>query len=713
MRSYVAVVLVHCSGGMAGSLYGTVRRRYGDEQPGARFDRTRSILARAETTEFAPPLEPRVLHMKNPALLPLAAAICAAVLLLPSPARADVQLPRFLSSGAVLQRDSAWKLWGKSSPGEKIEVRLDGKSLGKTEARAQDWSISLAAQPAGGPHRLEVIAKNRSVLEDVYFGDLWLASGQSNMELPLARVRVKYPEEVARADFPQIRFFRTPKDADFDRPRSDFTSGEWRRVTPESAPDMSAVAFFFARQLLAHEQVPIGIIDNSYGGSAAESWMSEAALKAFPKHLEQARRYRNTAYLNELKAADKKKNDAWYAGVDASDRGLVQSPHWFADEASASDWPLITVPGLWQDRGVVAGNGVVWFRRDVTLPSSAAKQPATLVLGRIVDADTAYVNGVEVGHTTYQYPPRRYAVAAGVLRAGKNNITVRVTSSRDKGGLVPDKRYVLEVGGQEYDLRGEWHYRVGTEAQPLQPDAYVGYKPPLGFYNALLAPLSKLRIKGVIWYQGESNTGDPEEYARAFPALIRDWRKLFAQGNFPFLIVQLANFLPANSQPVESQWAATRDAQRRALAEPNTALAVAIDAGEWNDIHPLDKRDVGERLALAARKLAYGEDLVYSGPLFRSLEVDGKRARLHFDHVGGGLSCKGDRLQGFAIAGADGRFVWAHAAIVDNDVVVYSDRVPQPTRVRYAWADNPKGANLYNREGLPASPFEASVASGK
>lgn len=647
--------------------------------------------------------------MKTASSLVLAAALGVAMLL-PLRARANVELPRFLGSGAVLQRDAAWKLWGKAAAGEKIEARLDGHSLGRTTARSRDWSLALAAQPAGGPHRLEVIGKNHIVLDDVYFGDLWIASGQSNMELPMARVQIEYPDAVGRASYPLIRFFRAPKDVDFERPRFDFSAGEWRPVTPKSVLDMSAVAFFFAQHLQAHHSVPIGIIDNSYGGSAVESWMSERALKAYPEHLEEAKRYRDAAYLNRIKAADAKKNQAWSADVDGRDLGLLEKPKWFENDVAEERWQAVEVPGLWPDRGVIAGNGVVWFRRDVMIAEPAADAPATLVLGRIVDADTAYVNGVEVGHTTYQYPPRRYVVPPGLLHAGRNTIAVRVTSNRDKGGFVADKPYSLEVGGKQYDLTGSWKYRVGVEAQPLAPDVYVGYKPPLGFYNALLAPLAKLRIKGVIWYQGETNTGNPEEYASSFPALIRDWRKTFGQGNFPFLYVQLANFMPASAQPVESQWAATREVQRRTLTEPNTAMAVAIDTGEWNDIHPLDKRDVGERLALAARKLAYGEDIVYSGPLFRSLAVQGNRAVLRFDHVGSGLVCKGDRLREFAVAGRDGKFAWAHAAIVGDEVVVYSDRVPQPSIVRYAWADNPDKANLYNREGLPASPFEARVA---
>jgi len=650
--------------------------------------------------------------MKIAFQLLLATAVCLA-LSLPSPARADVVLPRFLASGAVLQRETAWTLWGQAKPGEKIEVRLDGKSIGRTTARSRDWSLPLAAQPAGGPHRIEVIAENSVVLDDVYFGDLWLASGQSNMELPMGRVQVKYPDAVARASYPQMRFFRAPKEADFERPRFDFSAGQWRVVTPESVRDMSAVAFFFAQQIQAHHSIPIGIIDNSYGGSAVESWMSEQALKAFPQHLEQARRYRDAAYLARIKDADAKKNQAWSAGVDAGDQGLRAEPKWFENDVSEALWRSVEMPGLWQDRGVIAGNGVVWFRRELTLPASAAGQAALLVLGRIVDADTAYVNGVEVGHTTYQYPPRRYPVPAGLLRAGKNTITVRVTNQRDKGGFVADKPYVLSVGGEDHELTGTWKYRVGVEAQPLAPDEYVGYKPPLGFYNALLAPLAKLRIKGVIWYQGETNSGNPDEYTRSFPALIRDWRKTFNQGNFPFLFVQLASFMPASAQPTESSWAATREAQRGALAEPNTAMAVAIDAGEWNDIHPLNKKDVGERLALAARKLAYGESIVASGPLFRSLEAHGNQLVLSFDQVGGGLLCKDDRLREFAVAGADGRFVWARAEIRGDQVVVSSERVPQPTRVRYAWADNPDKANLYNREGLPAAPFEARLPPSK
>jgi sialate O-acetylesterase len=331
-------------------------------------------------------------------------------------------------------------------------------------------------------------------------------------------------------------------------------------------------------------------------------------------------------------------------------------------------------------------------------------------LGRIVDADTAWINGVEVGRTTYQYPPRRYDVPAGILRPGRNTLALRVVSLEGRGGFVPDKPYRLEIGETIIDLRGDWRYHPGVGSAPLPPPQFKEWRQPLGFYNAMLAPLQRMTIKGAIWYQGETNVDRAAEYERLFPDMIRSWRRQWGQGDFPFLFVQLANFLEAGGAPVESQWAETRNAQAMALREPNTGMAVAIDAGEWNDIHPENKQIIGERLALAARKVAYGEHgLVYSGPVLRTVGVEGDSLVLRFDHVGSGLEARGGPLREFAVAGADGDYVWAQAEIRGDQVIVRSAAVPAPVRVRYAWADNPAGANLYNREGLPAVPFQAAA----
>jgi len=349
-----------------------------------------------------------------------------------------------------------------------------------------------------------------------------------------------------------------------------------------------------------------------------------------------------------------------------------------------------------------------------------AGKPAKLFMGRIVDADEVYVNGVLSGSITYQYPPRRYNLPAGLLKPGKNIIVVRVTNYAGKGGFVPDKPYLLVAGDDSIDLRGDWLYKVGQVFRPVAPGsvpntpALVMQNEPTGLYNTMVAPVINYPIKGFLWYQGETNTSKPLEYRHLLPALIADWRNKWQEGPIPFLYVQLPNFMEVQYLPSESNWAELRFAQLKTLSVPNTAMAVTIDAGEWNDIHPLEKKVVGERLALAARKLAYGDDrIVYSGPIYKSLTKDGDKIIIEFDHTGSGLTVKGGgELNYFALAGTDKKFVWGNATIENNHVIVWSEEIPDPVYVRYAWADNPEGANLYNIEGLPASPFEAIVRIG-
>jgi sialate O-acetylesterase len=340
------------------------------------------------------------------------------------------------------------------------------------------------------------------------------------------------------------------------------------------------------------------------------------------------------------------------------------------------------------------------------VPASAAGQPGTLNLGRIVDADSAFLNGTFIGTVSYQYPPRRYTVPAGVLKEGINILTVRVISNIGDAGFVPEKPYDLTAGDFTTSLEGEWKYKVGAVMPPLKGQTFLGYKPG-GLYNAMLAPLLNYGLKGILWYQGESNAGRPDEYRTLLPALIRNWRQGFGQGDIPFILVQLPNFMEAKNTPSESGWALFREAQTEALKLPATGMAVTIDVGEWNDIHPLNKKDVGTRLALAARKVAYGDTSVVAyGPTYKSKEVRRRKVILTFDNTGSGLIVKGGgKLKQFAIAGEDGRFIWATAKLKGDRVIVKGKGIRKPVAVRYAWADNPEGANLYNREGLPAAPF--------
>jgi sialate O-acetylesterase len=397
------------------------------------------------------------------------------------------------------------------------------------------------------------------------------------------------------------------------------------------------------------------------------------------------------------------------------DKGLNGPKPWYDMTYLPEGWHKFWLPGYWDDQGIKGLNGVVWFRKVVNVPVSMTGKPAKLFMGRIVDADNVYINGVLSGSITYQYPPRRYDLPSGLLKEGRNLIAIRVTNNSGKGGFIPDKPYYLVAGNDSIDLRGEWLYKVGQVFRPviLEPGkgnpALTMQNEPTGLYNTMVAPAINYKLKGILWYQGEANTSKPDEYQQLLTALIGDWRNKWQQGSLAFLYVQLPNFMEVRYLPSESQWAQLRFGQLKSLSFPNTAMAVTIDIGEWNDIHPLEKKVVGERLALAAWKLAYAnEKIVYSGPVYKSSVKEADSIMIEFVHIGSGLAIKGSGdLNYFAVAGADRKFVWAEARIQNNHVVVWSSEIKNPVYVRYAWADNPEGANLYNIEGLPASPFEA------
>ncbi len=626
---------------------------------------------------------------------------------------AQVKLPVLISDGMVLQRDKEVPIWGWAAKTEKVTVQFNSKTYTATADDAGKWSVLLPKTKAGGPHTITISASNQLQVKDILFGDVWFCSGQSNMVLNMERVKEKYPDEISNANYPEIRNFFIPTIADAARTRDDLPQSKWQSAgSPQTVLQFGAASYFFAKQLYEKYHVPIGIINSSVGGTPIEAWISEEGLKDFPAMQQSAARFRDTGFVNGMTRAQQAANANRPPPPKPTDKGMTEAVKWFDPAYTPKGWKNIIVPGFWADQGIKGLNGVVWYRKEIEVPASMAGAAAKLFLGRIIDADQAYVNGTAVGNITYQYPPRRYNVPAGILKEGKNTIVVRVTNTAGKGGFVPDKPYYLTANGQNIDLKGEWQYKVGDVFAP--PTGFGGGGGPIaqqniptGLYNAMVAPVITYAIKGMAWYQGETNAGRPEEYARLLPALINDWRSKWKNKELPFLYVQLPNFMEMQYLPSESQWAVMRESQLKALSLPNTAMAIVIDAGEWNDIHPLNKKDVGERLALAARKLVYGEDkLVATGPLYQSASIEGNKIRIRFTSTGSGLIAKDDdQLNYFAVAGADKKFVWAKAVIENNEVVIWSDEITQPMYVRYAWADNPDGANLYNKEGLPASPF--------
>ena len=607
----------------------------------------------------------------------------------------------------VLQRDTKLRIWGWATAGEKITVRFLGAAYHSVSGADGSWSVMLPELKAGGPHDMKIEGSNEITLHDILIGDVWVCSGQSNMELAMRSSRSIYGEEIANAENKFIRQFKVRPKYTFQGGLPDVASGSWQSANPETVLRFSAVAYFFAKDLYDRYKVPIGLINATLGGSRAESWMSEDALKQFPNHFEEYQKYKDSTFIANIESEDRKRIAAWNTRARENDEGYADPQgSWCNPDFKATNWDEMEIPGHWANGKLGVLNGVVWIRKEVEISSSMTGIEGKLHLGNIVDADSTFINGAFVGATGNMYVPRDYKIPATLLKPGKNTIVVRIVNNTGKGGFVAGKAYRIIVGLDTINLSGGWKYKLGVKMEPLVGPTFIMWKPG-GLFNGMISPLTPYTIKGVIWYQGESNVSRAVEHRTLFPALLKNWRDKWQLGTLPFLYVQLPNYHEPQTEPSESSWAMFRESQLKALSQPNTGMAVTIDVGEWNDIHPLNKKDVGKRLALAAQHVVYGDKkIVYSGPLYQSMKVKGNKIILSFKNTGSGIVVKGDRpLKQFAIAGADKKFVWAKAVIRNNRVEVWSDEVTDPVAVRYAWADNPDGANLYNKEGLPASPF--------
>lgn len=626
--------------------------------------------------------------------------------------KAQIRLPKLISDNMVLQRDQPTKIWGWAEPKEKITLIFNKKTFKTTTTDNGKWEILLPAQPTGTGFEMLLKGKNEISIKNIAFGDVWLCSGQSNMVTPMERVKEKYPDDIANANFPDIRNFFVQTLTDLNTPKDDFPQGQWKVANPKDILSFGAVSFFFAREIHEKYKVPIGIINSSVGGTPIEAWISENGYKNFNDIQKTIARNKDTSYVNSLSRRPVlPRNNT----PQIKDLGLIE--HWESTEYQPKGWRNMNIPGYWEDQGIKDLNGVVWFRRTFEIPKSWLGKPVKLFMGRIVDADEMYVNDKKIGNITYQYPPRRYEIPADLLKEGKNTFVIRVTNSSGKGGFVPDKPYYMTANGEEIDLKGTWQYKVGEVYQPFNFGGFGGgginqQNQPTALYNAMIAPVLPMKVKGFLWYQGESNVGNPEPYNQLLPALINDWRNLWNDTNLPFFVVQLTNYQEINFTPTESNNALLREAQNQALTLPNTAVAVTIDLGEWNDIHPLNKKDIGKRLALSARNIAYNEkDLVHSGPTLVAQNIENGKITLTFSNVADGITSKdGEELRWFSIADYDKKFVWAKTKVIGKDKVeIWNEAIKNPKYVRYAWQDNPEGVNFYNSADLPATPFRTDI----
>jgi sialate O-acetylesterase len=606
----------------------------------------------------------------------------------------------------VLQRDQPNTLWGWTTPGETVRVQIGDQAASGVADATGRWQVRLLPPPAGHACTIRIDGAQHVEFKNVLVGDVWLCGGQSNMQFGLPRAK-NGAAEVAAANYPKIRLLKVPGRAAYNPVAAPRLA--WTVCSPTSVAEgegFSAVAYFFARRVQAETGIPIGLVEDCMGGTPAECWMSPAAAAAthqFDVPLAEIARLREKhtpeygSYIMH-----------WYDEYDVGLKGTT----WADPALNDSAWKNVKVPGGFAELGLTDVPAVVWFRRDVTLPDPLPKGDATLRLGVVEKMETSYVNGQWVGASSWVENPRRYRVAAKALKPGRNTIAVRVFKLKSKTGFLStaDQIHLTFADGTDLPLAGEWKAAVSVDARPPHP-LPLGFENypimPTVLYHGMIQPLVPLALKGALWYQGEANASRAHQYRLLLPALIRDWRAAFGQGDFPFLIAGLPAFQARKTRPGSDDWAELREAQAyTAGTVPNCGLAVTIDTGDAADIHPTDKMPVGERLALLALAKTYGKDVVCSGPTFRAVERQGHELRVTFDHTDGGLTVHGDKPEEFSVAGEDRQWHWADAKLDGDAIVVSSPEVPNPVAVRYAWQANPK-ATLFNGAGLPAAPFRS------
>ncbi len=609
-------------------------------------------------------------------------------------ADARVTLPKLFSDHMVFQQHTAIRIWGKAEPQDTVYVTLGQVTACGIAQPDSSWHASLPSLSAGGPYTLTVFCKGDTIrYEDVMVGEVWVASGQSNMAMTLSATDGA-EAEIAQADAPDIRFFQVANDMS-GTPLTDI-QGDWVRCTPQTAGWFSAAAYYFAKQLHAQKGVAVGIINSSWGGTPIAPWISREMMVSREETRNEALES-PSADLHGLyqRYLDTEKQFA------ESEEGVNKGVHLLSYDDSG--WKTSSLPlsasALYGDSTSVYIPGCyIWFRKSFNL--AAVGDGAILTFGDTEGKLDVFVNGQSVETTTDADGLRSASIPKRLLHKGENLLALRLLSMWDIGSVADGVS--LDIGPENIDMNDGWSYDAGIE--PRYPDLPRERNRPAALYNAMIAPLIPYSIRGFLWYQGEANTWRPLDYRFLFPMLINDWRIRWGQGYLPFLFVQLPNFGGNSLAPADDGWAVLRESQAMALSLPATGMAVTIDIGDAEDIHPTNKKDVGLRLYEAARHVAYGEAVAYSGPMYRRMEIVGSSVVVHFDHTDSGLVSRGDQLTGFSIADEDGRFIEAEARIEGNAVVVQHPSIGRPTAVRYGWSANPN-CNLYNGAGLPASPF--------
>ena len=635
-----------------------------------------------------------------------------------STVEAKVKMPSVFTNNMVLQQQSEVPFWGEATPNKKVKITTswNKKTVETLVDATGKWKTMVSTPAYGGPFSIEISDGQKLQLENVLIGEVWVCSGQSNMEMPLAgwgKV-MNYEQEIAAANYPNIRLFEAERNTD-TKPINNLKAvdGGWVSCSPKTVAEFSSVAYFFAKNIFDAKNIPIGLINTSWGGTICEAWTSGATLKTMPDFAAPVLAMEKSAAMGiDIKKNYEQEMMVWKELVDKTDRGFRDGKAQWADLiVDESGWKPLNIPGYIEAQGLAGFDGVIWLRKTIDIPADWENKVLSLNLGMIDDNDVAYYNGLQIGHSEGYNVERKYSIPAKLVKAGKAVITVRLFDFGGNGGIYGDAEKINLTADKEISLAGSWLYKTGFGMNEITPAPASWNEPnrPTVLFNAMLNPIIPFTIKGAIWYQGEANTSRAYQYRELFPLMIKDWRNQW-NINFPFYYVQLANFIETGDQA--STWAELREAQQQTLHLENTGMAVTIDIGEAGDIHPKNKQEVGRRLALIARANVYNENIPFSGPIFDGYSIEGNSFRIKFKHCNGGLKTKdGEVLKGFEMAGLNHQFYWADAQIVGDEVVVSCKNIENPIAVRYAWADNPI-CNLYNGANLPASPFRTDDWKG-
>ncbi len=628
----------------------------------------------------------------------------------------DLRLPRLISDGMILQQKKQIKMWGFDRPGRKVMLSFLGEEYVAVADGQGRFEAVLPPMEPGGPYNLYIGNENGEeiVVTDILIGDVWLCAGQSNMELPMERVKDRYPEEIRECSEPFIRTFKVIEHSDFHGPLRELQSGSWEKADTGTILKFSATAYFFAKQMYQMTGVPVGLINTSLGGSRIQSWMSREMLQGDVEDLLLAEKYADDAFVAGQLERNQENMEAWHRNLDEQDQGLKRN---FKElKAPEPSFKEVSIPFFFRDTQLQGFIGSVWFLRNFQVTGGLAGKAAKLWLGTIVDSDTVYINGVMVGHTDYQYPPRKYEIPEGILREGENTIVIRVKCENGHGRFTDGKKYALWNEEEEIDLTGKWYYEIGAACEQIEPTDFVNWK-PTGLYNGMVAPCRPYTLAGILWYQGESNTHVPEVYLELMKRMVAGYRKEWGE-ELPFLYVQLPNFAidryDSDADETGQGWPVVRELQRRAKKLPRVGMAVTMDLGEDNDLHPLNKKEVGFRLAMLAAKMLYGIASECEGPEICGIDYEMEKTGavlLYFKNITDGMYAyggeKGKEIRDFELRDEQG--IWHRAAAVIKEDTIRLTPVERirirPCGVRYLFSNISHGAMIYNRAGFPLSPF--------